>query len=126
MDDFGENYSYSLNEAILHIDLRGKSNICLSLDHWSIADESTVLPAQFTGHYDADGISLSIDGIHWVRITSLSGSFTNQSFLLDTIIGQAKTAAESEDLSEVRIKFQQYDNTLSPNDGREFDNILIN
>ena len=126
MDDFGENYSYSLNEAILHIDLRGKSNICLSLDHWSIADESTSLPAQFTGHYDADGISLSIDGIHWVRITSLSGSFTNQSFLLDTIIGQAKTAAESEDLSEVRIKFQQYDNTLSPNDGREFDNILIN
>ncbi|MEJ2647448.1 MAG: NF038122 family metalloprotease, partial [Sedimentisphaerales bacterium] len=125
MDDFGENYSYSLNEAILHLDLTGKTNITLKLDHSRLADESTALPSEFMDHYNGDGISLSIDGTHWVRITNLSGSFTNQSFLLDTIIEQAKTAAGSEDLSDVRVKFQQYDNTLSPNDGREFDNILI-
>ena len=125
MDDFGENYDYSLNEAILHVDLTGKTNVSLSLDHWSLSDESTALPTEFTNHYNGDGISLSVDGIHWVTITSLTGNFTNQSYLLDTLVEQAKTAAGSDDVSDVRIKFQQYDNTHSPNDGREFDNIQV-
>ena len=125
MDDFGENYTYSLNEAILHVDLTGKTNITLTLDQYSLADESTALPAQFDGHFNGDGISLSVDGIHWVTITSLGGSFTNQSYVLDSLMEQAKTAAGNDDISDVRIKFQQYDNTIAPNDGREFDNILL-
>ena len=125
MDDFGENYTYSLNEAILHVDLTGKTNITLTLDQYSLADETTALPAQFDGHFNGDGISLSVDGIHWVTITSLGGSFTNQSYVLDSLMEQAKTAAGNDDISDVRIKFQQYDNTIAPNDGREFDNILL-
>jgi hypothetical protein len=42
---------------------------------------------------------------------------------------QAKVAAGSSDLSDVRIKFQQYDNLSATGtdwtDGREFDNIKI-
>jgi len=55
----------------------------------------------------------------------LSVNFTNKSLALDTVLQQAKVAAGSSDLSNVRIKFQQYDNYPSASDGREFDNIKI-
>ena len=126
LDDSGSDYIYSLNEAILHVNLTGKNNVTLTLDHTSLADENDPLPTNFTNHYQGDGIALSVDGIHWVTVTSLTGSFTGQSFSLDTIIAQAITdAGGSSDLSDVRIKFQQYDNTFGPYDGREFDNIQI-
>jgi hypothetical protein len=125
LDDSGDNWTYSLNEAILHVDLTGKSNVKLTLDHTSLSDENETLPASFTGHYKADGIALSVDGTNWVRVTSLTTSFTGQVFDLDAIIALAKTAAGSTDVSDVRIKFQQYDNSYSPYDGREFDNISV-
>jgi hypothetical protein len=40
-------------------------------------------------------------------------------------LAQAKADAGSSDLSDVRIKFQQYDNGAAPHDGREFDNIVV-
>jgi hypothetical protein len=77
------------------------------------------------GHYKGDGISLSVDGQNWVKVTDLTVSFTNKLFALDAILQQAKVAAGSTDLSDVRIKFQQYDNYSASTDGREFDNIKI-
>ncbi|NIS82303.1 MAG: hypothetical protein GTO14_19325, partial [Anaerolineales bacterium] len=125
MDDKLGNDTYSLNEAILHVNLTGKTNVTLTLDHWSLSDESHTLPSSFVDHYKGDGISLSVDGINWVKVTDLTGSFTNQSFSLDAVLTQAKTAAGSSDVSDVRIKFQQYDNYPALSDGREFDNIRI-
>jgi hypothetical protein len=125
MDDSVPDSTSSLNEAILHVNLTGKTNVTLTLDHISLSDEVSTLPANFVGHYKADGISLSVDGINWVRITNLNGSFTAQSFALDAIIEQAKIAAGITDVSDVRIKFQQYDDFPAPSDGREFDNIQI-
>jgi len=55
----------------------------------------------------------------------LTANLTNQSFALDAVLAQAQTAAGSSDLSNVRIKFQQYDNYPAAVDGREFDNIRI-
>ena len=60
-----------------------------------------------------------------LKFTDLTADFANQSFDLDTILQQAKVAAGSTDLSDVRIKFQQYDNYSAVTDGREFDNIRI-
>ncbi|MBA7640038.1 hypothetical protein ES703_47699 [subsurface metagenome] len=117
--------TYSLNEAILHVNLSGKTNVTLTLDHLSLSDEANTIPGSFVGHYKGDGIALSVDGQNWVRITSLTVNFTNRSFALGTILQQAKIAAGSTDLSDVRIKFQQYDNYPGSTDGREFDNIRI-
>jgi len=125
MDDSGGGDPYSLNEAILHMDFTGKSNIQLTLDHVSLADDNTVLPASFTGHYNGDGIALSVDGIHWITVANLTTSFAGQTFTLDTLLAQAKTAAGIADVSNVRIKLQQFDNYPAPDDGREFDNIQI-
>ncbi len=125
MDDTLVDTTSSLNEAILHVNLTGKSNVQLVLDHWSLSDENTPLATSFTGHYNGDGIALSVDGLHWVKVTDLTGSFIGQTFALDTVLQQAQVAAGSTDLSNVRIKFQQFDDYPSPDDGREFDNIQI-
>jgi hypothetical protein len=125
MDDTTGNSTYTLNEAILHVDLTGKTDVTLTLDHTWVNDEYNAIQASFTGHYKGDGISLSVDGVNWIRITNLDGSFTAQSFALDAIIELAKAAAGSDDVSDVRIKFQQYDNYPANSDGREFDNIKV-
>jgi len=125
MDDILGNSTYSQNEAILHVNLTGKTNVTLTLDHTSIYDEVHTLPTSFVGHYKGDGIALSVDGQNWVKVTDLTDSFTNKSFALDTVVQQAKVAAGSSDLSNVRIKFQQYDNYPASSDGREFDNIQV-
>jgi hypothetical protein len=79
------------------------------------------MSANFTGHYKADGIAISIDGTNWIKISDLTGS-SAISIDLDLV----SLFGGSADLSDVRIKFQQYDNYPSPDsDGREFDNILI-
>ena len=129
MDDTVGDGTYALNEAILHVNLTGKTNVMLTLDHInpnSSADEYHPIPTSlFEWHYKGDGIALSVDGQHWVLITNLNATFTGQSFALDTIIQQAITYAGISDVSDVRIKFQQYDNYPSPSDGREFDNIIV-
>ncbi len=125
MDDTLGNETFSQNEAILHVNLTGKTGVTLTLDHTSIYDEVHTLPTSFVGHYKGDGIALSVDGLHWVKVTDLSVDFTNKSFALDTVLQQAKVAAGSSDISNVRIKFQQYDNYPASSDGREFDNIKI-
>jgi hypothetical protein len=125
MDDMVGNTTFSQNEAILHVNLTGKTGVTLRLDHWNLSDEVHTLPASFVGRYKGDGIALSVDGQNWVKVTDLTVNFTNKSFALDTILQQAKVAAGSTDLSDVRIKFQQYDNYSAATDGREFDNIRI-
>ena len=126
MDDIAGNGTYSSNEAILHVNLTNKTGVTLTLDHWNLNDENDPLPASFFDQYKGDGISLSVDGQNWVKVTDLTVNFTNKLFNLDGIIQQAKTAAGSTDLSNVRIKFQQYDNYSATTDGREFDNIVVN
>jgi len=125
MDDTTGDDTFSLNEAILHVDLTGKTNVTLTFDHFDLGDEVHVIPTSFVGHYKGDGISLSVDGIHWVRINYFVGSYTDRSYALDSIIAQAKIDASSMDLSDVRIKFQQYDNYPTPSDGREIDNVRV-
>jgi hypothetical protein len=120
MDDSVGDSTYSLNEAILHLNLTGQTNVILSLDHYSIYDENNPLTSNFTGHYKGDGIAISIDGLNWTKISDLTGS-SHISLDLDLV----SLFGGSADLSNVRIKFQQYDNYPAPDDGREFDNIQV-
>jgi hypothetical protein len=117
----GATAAYSLNEAILHVDLLGLCGVTLTLDHTNIGDENDVLPGSFTGHVNGDGIVFSADGINWYKLTDLTSSFTGQSFALDA----AARAAGITYTDDVRIKFQQYDDLAAPSDGREFDNITV-
>ncbi|MFB0524755.1 MAG: LamG-like jellyroll fold domain-containing protein, partial [Phycisphaerae bacterium] len=121
MDDMVNGSAYSLNEAILHLDLRGRSEVILTLDHFSSVDENDSLPSSFMGHSNGDGILISADGTNWYLLTNLTSDFQQQSFDLDAAIQSAGISYSS----DFRIKFQQYDDSSWPEDGRAFDNISI-
>ena len=121
--DSSTNLTDSLNEAILHLNLAGKSNVKLKLDHINSNDEDTslFLPI-FSGHREADGISFSVNGTTWYRLADLTSSFSNREFDLDAAVQVAGISYTS----DFRIKFQQYDDYSWPVDGRAFDNIRVN
>jgi len=113
--------AYTLNEAVLHLDLSGRSGLELTLDHTSLADERHTMPASFVSHANGDGIAFSADGVTWHKLTDLVDNFTGQTFDLDAAVSAAGIGYTS----DFRIKFQQYDNYSASTDGREFDNIRI-
>lgn len=120
---------FNLNEAVLHLNLSGKSGVSLTLDHYNTydlgMDEYDLLPDSFTGHSNGDGISVSADGVTWYLIENLgydlNFNFTAREVSLDTVVLLAGISYTS----DFRIKFQQYDDTWYPHDGRIFDNISI-
>jgi len=121
MDDMVDGSAYSLNEAILHLDLSRRSGVILTLDHFSSLDENNSLPSSFKGHANGDGILISSDGTNWYLLTNLTSDFQQQSFDLDAAIRSAGISYSS----DFRIKFQQYGDSSWPKNGRAFDNISI-
>lgn len=130
LDDARRDKMYSLNEAILHLDLVGQTGLELSFDHRSSRDEAHRHSAsQFTGHVNADLVAVSLDGIKWVKVTDLNKDFSGKAFALDALLARAEKLSKSTDRSDVQIKFQQYDecpwNATFTSDGRAFDNIRV-
>ena len=126
MDDRVNNATNSLNEAIVHLDLRDVARVQLRLDHRQTLDERQIFSGtQFTGHTNADLIAVSVNGVHWVKLTDLGAAFTAGAFDLEPALRQAAVAAGTPDRSDVRIKLQQYDNQPRPNDGRSFANLQV-
>jgi len=121
MDDMVDGSAYSLNEAILHLDLSRQSGVILTLDHFSSLDENDSLPSSFKNHANGDGILISADGTNWYLLTNLTSDFQQRSFDLDAAIRSAGISYSS----DFRIKFQQYGDSSWPKDGRAFDNISI-
>jgi len=121
MDDMVDGSAYSLNEAILHLDLSRQSGVILTLDHFSSPDENNSLPSSFKNHANGDGILISADGTNWYLLTNLTSDFQQQSFDLDAAIQSTGISYNS----DFRIKFQQYGDSSWPKNGRAFDNISI-
>lgn len=130
--DVVSNGSYSLNEAILTLDLTSLSNIQLSFLQKETSDEIHTMPESFTGHHSSDGVAISMDGITWYRIVpsvNLDVGSTGQLFTinLDAEVARIKTNLDPSFgySAQFKVKFQQYDNYSSPTDGREWDDISL-
>jgi hypothetical protein len=124
MDDHTPGSAFSLNEAVLHANLAGRSRITLSFRHREDNDENHDLPASFTGSQNGDGVSISADGTTWYRVEALEaadGTWRNYVVNLDAAIAAAGISYSS----NFRIKFQQYDDFSSPSDGFDFDDVSL-
>ena len=116
--DVNTSGNYNTNEAWLHLDLSGYSQV--QLDFWwkEFGDETNT----------QDGVYFSDDGgANFVKVQDLNGaSYTDntwQSFSLDV---DQLAAANSLSLSGTFvIKFQQYDNYPIPTDGHAYDDISV-
>ena len=122
MDDSIDGGNYSLNEAVLHLDIGGRTQAWLEVDCTESGDETHLdgltTGDVFAGHRNADIISVSADdGSTWTVVHTLETSGHAMVVLHDFV-----------DLSATEtllIKFQQYDNYAWPTDGWAFDNIEV-
>lgn len=124
MDDKVAGSLYSLNEAVLHANLVGKTGVYLTFSHRRSNDETHLLPDSFNGHANGDGVSISEDGITWHTVDQLlntDGNFTNRVVNLDAAVAAAGLTYNA----SFQIKFQQYDDCSWGTDGMEFDAIFL-
>lgn len=106
---------YNQNEAWLHLDLSGHSQVNLAFRWKEFSDET----------HTQDGVYFSNNGgASFVKVQNLSGSSTAwQTFNLDL---DALAAANGLSLTSTFIvKFQQYDNSPITSDGFAFDEINV-
>ncbi|WP_269542027.1 hypothetical protein [Cerasicoccus fimbriatus] len=68
--DVTTNSNYSLNEAILTVNLAGATAASLSFQQIDTLDEEHTLPASFSGHDNGDGVAISADGVTWYTIST--------------------------------------------------------
>lgn len=118
---------FALNEAILHLDLAGATNVRVEFDHTNPADETHhdglhVGDVFTAAHRNADLIALSDNGgVSWQVAALLEGSGR---ILLD--LDSLIAAGGLNYTRNFQVKLQQYDNSPYAGDGRIFDNLVVN
>ncbi|MFP6676550.1 MAG: right-handed parallel beta-helix repeat-containing protein, partial [Pirellulaceae bacterium] len=112
------------NEAILSVDVTDLNAPLLRFSHTMSDDELTLLPTTYTGSVDGDGVSISMDGVNWIRV--YDGASSDATWQQETIDLAAVALANGISLDgTLEIKFQQFDNWTVPLDGRGYDSISI-
>jgi len=120
-----------LNEAILHVNLAGRTNATLSFDYKffnAYGYATPAMPTRYSGHGNATGVSFSVDGVNWYKITSLGGSSPTP-YSTYSINLSAVAASHGVTLgADTRIKFQEYNDISfwAPGLGLAIDNVSVN
>ena len=103
----GYNGEPSLNEAIWNVDLSGHNNASLSywMNQYTFGQP---FAGPYTGHSNADGVSVSADGNYWVPVYSQPDD-TSESWNQYQVDLGAALSGSGLAVGDVRyIKFQQY------------------
>lgn len=121
-------FNNSLNEAVLHFDATsaGTNEIELAFVQREFGDEDNPMPATFTGSSNSDGVALSVDGVNWYRLVSLTGGNSTSTFRdFKFNLTQFATSNGLVLGPDVRLKFQQFDNSPISSDGFAFDDVAV-
>jgi hypothetical protein len=119
-----------LNELTLHVNASGSGTKTLTFRQKEFADDDEVMPSTFMNSTNADGVALSVDGVNWYSLVSLTGANSSSSYTLNTFNLTTFAAGKGIALgSDTRIRFQQYGvfpiSHPSGQDGMAFDDIAI-
>jgi hypothetical protein len=116
-----------LNELTLHVNASGAGTKTLTFRQREFTDEDQAMPATFTNSTNADGVALSVDGVNWFRIVSLTGAASTSTYTLNTFNLTTIAAAAGITLgADTRIRFQQIDDfPIAGGDGMAFDEIAV-
>ncbi|KKM63916.1 hypothetical protein LCGC14_1506650, partial [marine sediment metagenome] len=117
----------TLNEAVWTVDLVDEDAVWLSFRHRKIADLEDPFDGDFTGHYYADGVAISADGVTWHPVFDADeGGYL---FQRQTVIDLSAEAAEVGMVlgQGFQVKFQKSGKGWGPamTDGRVWDKLLI-
>ena len=107
--------TFSENQACLHLNLSGKTNVIIEFWWKELFDES----------HTNDGVFISDDGgINYTKIYNLTGGSSTYSKVSINISDEISALGLSHS-SNFIIKFQQYDNYTIPTDGMAFDDLKV-
>jgi hypothetical protein len=122
---------HNRNEAVLKIDLAGRTGVRLRFRHGVLDSQGTVeevLPPAFNGQVDGNGISVSADGMAWRKILGLNpseGALRQAYRTYDLNLDSAVASVGLAYASDFRIKIQQSGIFPSPRNGHCFDDLGI-
>jgi hypothetical protein len=115
----------SRNGVILHVNAAGLSNVTLSFKEKEFSDDDHPMSSTFTSE-NSDGVALSVDGITWYRLVSLTGAASTANYQTQTFNLNQIAANNGLTLgANTRILFQQYGNSVASADGLAFDDLAI-
>ncbi|MGI9516730.1 MAG: M4 family metallopeptidase, partial [Pirellulaceae bacterium] len=124
----GEFGVYNLNEAILQVDLSGETSPILSFWYAQWVEDAHYLPptGSYTGSLNADGVSVSDDGITWWPILDdvLDTPYETWKYTKFDLESFAATRGITFG-SNFQVKFQQYDDYWIYSDGIGYDDIRV-
>lgn len=118
-------YARGLNEAVLTVDLSGQTHVVLDFHESTEEYQHQAMPASFTGSVEADGVAVSVDGIHWLRLFDPplysweSYGATNRTIDLSAFAAAHGLVPGP----NFKIKFQHFDDLYRY--GRYFDNVQV-
>ena len=117
--------TWSLNEAVLTVNLAGQTNVWLSFFEKEFNDTDHAMATTFTGHAYVDGVAISTNGTNWIRLASLTGAasttnYTQYFISIDSAVTNLLAYA-----TNTQIKFQQYDRYPLGSAGFAFDDIRV-
>lgn len=124
----------ALNEAVWYLRNVSASSALLTFRERKFAAETDqVMPAQFTGSSNSDGVALSVDGgTTWYRVSDLTGTNATTTYQTKSVSLTQLAAANGLTLgADVRLKFQQYGTGAATGSnagsraGRAFDDIAV-
>ena len=126
MESMASGYD-ALNELVLTADLAGRGGVTLAFWHKQFSDEDHLMSATFSGHQNADGVAMSMDGTNWVKVQGLTAAegSSNVYGYFEVALDPIAASNGLTYTSTFKIKFQQYDNYPIPTDGFAFDAISL-
>jgi len=119
LDDEERTSVNALNQAILHVNLQGATDIVLRFDQDQLGDEYHPLPQTFVGSAEGDGLAVSVDGNNWRQVAAYEQGLNTID--LSAFFQQHNITPSS----NTRLNFLQFDNFPANTDGRSFDNLRI-
>lgn len=123
--DVNSTSTLNLNEAVWTVDLTGLTEASLDFDHAEWNDEETAFAGDFNGHFNADGIAISDDGVRWHPVFNPTAQSSGVWVPHSIDLGAEALSAGMALGPNFKIKFQQYDDFDLPTDGRGYDDIRI-
>ncbi len=118
-------YARGLNEAVLTVDLSGQTNVVLVFHEDTKEYQHQAMPASFSGSVEADGVAVSVDGIHWLRLFD-PPQYSWESYGPTNRAIDLSAFAAAHGLvpgPHFKIKFQHFDDLYRY--GRYFDNVQV-
>ena len=120
------------NEATVHVNLAGLSEVFLQFDQAEYNDEQDPIWPDFFASTQGDGVAISPDGSLWHTVVNADeldtdGVMTTFVVDLDQAMEEARAfwGGSFVYTSNFWIRFQQYGDQTYDQDGREWDNIII-